>query len=264
LTSAAFILDRDRGRTFDDEDVALCYPLRAPYAPELYRFLLQQVAGRDRALDLGCGPGKIARVLADSFAKVEAVDPSGSLLRIGQNLDSGDHPNIRWIHATAEDAALDGPYDLITAGASLHWMDHAAVFPKLAASLRPQGLIAVVNGDGASAEAAWDDDWKVFLASWLERLGHIPSEAGFAAAVRSYEAWMQVEGKESFTYVFVQEVEDFITCQHSRETWARSKLGPELARAFDEELRALLEPRAKHGRLTFPVTSTLVWGRPLS
>lgn len=257
----ALFLDPARGLAFGDEDVARCYPCRPPYAPQLYPFLLGRVSGRERALDLGCGPGKIALVLAERFGQVDAVDPSGPMLKVGARQDNGAHANIRWIQATAEAAPLDGPYDLITAGASLHWMDHAVVFPRLAAKLRPGGVLAVISGDSPSA-APWDDDWKIFLTDWLERLGHLYDERGFAAALRSYERWMRVEGRESFTHGVEQSLDDFIQAQHSRETWARSKMGRDLAQAFDKDLRALLAPHARNGVLRFDVTSLLVWGRP--
>jgi trans-aconitate methyltransferase len=123
---------------FDDADVARCYAHRAPYAPELYAFLLALVPRRERALDLGCGPGKIALELAKHFATVEALDPAAPMIAVGRESDMS---NIIWICSGAEEGIGGGPYDLVTAGASLHWMQHDIVFPKLAATLSPGGVV---------------------------------------------------------------------------------------------------------------------------
>jgi hypothetical protein len=73
---------------------------------------------------------------------------------------------------------------------------------------------------------------------------------------------MNIAGSEEFTFDYEQTVEDFVTCQHSRATWARSRMGAEMAAAFDADLRKMLGPFADKGLLRFKVRSTLVWGRP--
>ena len=80
---------------FAEDDVANCYYARPAYAPALYDFLLTQVAGRARALDLGCRPGKVAMVLADHFAEVVALDPSAPMIKLVQRRPAGrraQHP----------------------------------------------------------------------------------------------------------------------------------------------------------------------------
>ncbi len=109
-------IDPKNGSTFEDEDVARCYQYRAPYAPALYDHLVEIAPATHRALDLGCGPGKIAHGLAARFDVVDAVDPSAAMIAIARERPSA----IRWIQATSEDAKLAGPYDLVTAGASIH------------------------------------------------------------------------------------------------------------------------------------------------
>lgn len=179
----------------------------------------------------------------------------------GKFEDGGAHPNIAWINAPAETVAFDGLYDLVTAGASIHWMRHADVFPRLAAAMHPEGVVAIIAGDDVS-RADWKQDWAAFSTEWLERLGHIPDPQGYDMAGRSYEPWMDIFGSTDFAFPFVQSVSDFIACQHSRATWARAAMGERLAETFDEELRALLVPHAVGGKLRYEVRSSLVWGRP--
>lgn len=255
------IVDQNQGRAFDDPHVAQCYAARPPYPPDLYQALFGLTQRHHRAADLGCGPGKIARVLADRFDRVEAIDPSVSMIASGRQQDEGAHPNIEWITATAEDAALVGPYDLVTAGASIHWMRHETLFPLLAAAMHPAGMLAVISGDNVSG-APWQGEWTAFTAQWLERLGEVPDPQGYDVALRSFEGWMDLAGAASFSLSFSQSLSDFIACQHSRATWGRAAMGEPLATAFDAQLRALLLPHCVDGSLRYEVDSRLVWGRP--
>lgn len=245
---------------FTDEDVARCYAARPPYAPELYDFLLRQVSGRRRALDLGCGPGKIARILAEHFAEVVALDPSAAMIAAGRAADAGRHHTITWIQEMAEAYRSDAGFDLVTAGTSIHWLDHAAVFPKLAAWTT---TVAVITGDEPTPAPCGDEAWTAFLTRWLARVGGRYDPRGAAAEAGRHEAWMEIAGRKAFPFTFRQSVADFIAAQHSRATWSRAVMGEALAAEFDRELDALLRPFATDGQLDLHMASALTWGRPL-
>lgn len=250
------------GAEFQDEGVARAYAHRTDYPPALYARLLALAPGRGRLLDLGCGPGKLGRALAARFDQVLAVDPSAAMLRLGRALDAGAHPNIVWIEATAEAAPLEAPVDLIVAGASVHWMDPARVFPRLASVLSPSGVMALIDGDGP-AQAPWIEAWRGVVKDWVGRLGGVWDGPAHRALVSAHEPWFEAFGAETFTALAEQAVEDLIEAEHSRATWARSKMG-ERAGAFDADLRRVLEPYAQGGMVSFEVSTRLTWGRPLA
>lgn len=245
-------------KAFDNEDVARSYLHRPPYAPALYAFLLDLVPQRRRLLDLGCGPGKIAGDLAGYFDGVVALDPSGPMIALGQELHAERYPHIRWLHSRVEDAALDDAYDLVTAGTSIHWMQRETVFPRLA-DITP--IVAVIGGD-EPGEVTWREDWRALNYRWLERLGHTPDPAGVAAAGAAHEPWLDIAGREAFDFTFRQKIEDFVNCQHSRATWSRAVMGEALAREFDEDIADTMAPWAEDGVLTLAMTSHLTWGAP--
>ena len=248
-----------RVRTFDDQDVARCYAHRPPYAPALYDFVIGLVPQRRTLVDLGCGPGKVAAALAKHFDHVIAMDPATAMIEEARGLYSRDHPNIRWLHARAEDAALPGAIDLVTAGTSIHWMAHDILFPKLT---EPTGIVAVIVGD-APPNPPWQAEWRVAMTKWLARLhNQTYDEPSFAADGRRFEAWMDVAGRRDFTFEFRQSVEDYIACQHSRASWVRSRMGDAVSAEFDRDLETLLRPWAKDGLLTMELTSELTWGAP--
>lgn len=245
-------------KAFDNDDVARSYLCRPPYAPALYDRLLSLVPHRRRLLDIGCGPGKIAGDLAGRFDEVTALDPSGPMIAIGQELHAASHPNIRWIHSRVEDASLDDAYDLVTAGTSIHWMQRETLFPSLA-DRTP--IVAVIGGDEPGA-VPWRDEWRALNYRWLERLGHTPDPVGFAAAGAAHEPWLDIGGREAFDFTFRQKIEDFITCQHSRATWSRAVMGQALAGEFDDDIATTLAPWTQGGILTLAITSHLTWGAP--
>lgn len=255
--------DPARGQAFDDIDVARAYANRAPYPPELIVRLAELAPRHGAALDLGCGPGKLARPLADLFERVDAVDPAEPMIAAGRELDDGVHQNVRWLVASAEDAQLHGPYDLVTAGASIHWMDHQTLFPRLRTQMTPDGIVAIVGGDEA-ADPPWAQEWPALMSAWISRMGGTYNRRTFAVEMCAHEAWMDIAGRETITSTVSQTVEAFIDGEHSRGTWTRRKMGADLALAFDADLRALLSPHARDGVLTYRVKTLLTHGRPRS
>ncbi|MFZ1990729.1 MAG: class I SAM-dependent methyltransferase [Alphaproteobacteria bacterium] len=253
---------RARGKTFDDTDVARCYAFRPPYAAELFEAVLARVPDRSALLDLGTGNGKIAGALASKFRHVTAVDPSRPMLHVARELWQDRH-NIDWVCSTAEDAPLSGPYDLVTAGASMHWMNPAVLFPKLAQHLSRNGLIAIIVGD-FPMEPPWQEAWTSFVSRITERMGGKYDPKGWLANYETHEPWIDIELRQTFVHTCTQSVDDFIECQHSRASWARQKLGPVLCADFDREAKALLVPYARGGTLHFNVDTDLTIGRPRS
>ena len=251
------------GAEFEDPDVARAYGARSPYPSALHAHLQRLAPARTRMVDLGCGPGKLALALADAFDEVFAVDPSAAMLAAGRERDQGRHSNIRWVHASAEAFPIPTPCDLIVAGASIHWMDHAMVFPKLAAALGREGVLAIVDGDGPH-DAPWKADYVAMLTRWVEGMGGVFGDPAFRTRMTAHEAWIEVAGRETFAATVAQDVEDFIESEHSRATWARAKMGAELAPRFDADLRDVLTPYARLGQIEFQSLSTVVWGRPLN
>lgn len=249
------------GETFTEAAVVAAYVHRPPHPDTLYARLAELAPAHRHVLDIGCGPGKIARPLSSVFEHVTAVDPSRHMLALGQSLPGGDAGNIEWIESLAEDAPLAGKrFDLTVAAASIHWMDHATLFPRLATHAAPGHVMAVVEGDTAH-NPPWEAEWVQFLTRWIPRAtGDTYNSERHQAFFRRYRDFMVVEGEEQFTQVFSQPVADFVACQHSRDTFAPSRLGAQAGR-FDAELTEMLQPFAIGGVLSFEVRTNLSWGR---
>jgi SAM-dependent methyltransferase len=103
-------------------------------------------AGRDAALDFGCGPGRLTRALAAHFRSSVGVDLSERMVREARKLNR-DVENCRFL---AGDRALqsfdDQTFDLVYSNLVLqHVSDEAAVTAYVAEFVRllaPGGLVA--------------------------------------------------------------------------------------------------------------------------
>lgn len=246
------------GLAFRAADVAERYVHRPPYAEQVYETILEAAPGLTRLLDLGCGEGKIARPMARHFGQVVAVDPSAAMIERGQGLENGTAPNIAWITSTAEDAALQGLFDVVTFASSIHWMEPKVLFPKLRRHLQPDHLLAFVSGDEAW-EPPWANDWQDFLKVWVPRMtGRALNSADWRGSRTRHLDHVDVLSTHAFVSSPVrQTVDGFILCQQSRDTFALRKLGAERA-GFERELSSLLTPHADgDGMLTYQVKSHL-------
>ncbi|MFL5294939.1 MAG: class I SAM-dependent methyltransferase [Phenylobacterium sp.] len=252
-------IDRSGAAEFEDADVVAAYVHRPPYPDALIARLLDLAPAQGHVLDLGCGPGKLARALAPHVETVTAVDPSAAMLRLARDLDAGRNRNIAWTHARAEDLDLaPGSLHLAVAGAAIHWIDPAALFPKLAHALAPGAPVAIVEGD-VPTDAPWIEPWNRTIRDWVARLGGVWEDGSHQARMTAHEPWLGIQARETFTAAVGQRVEDLIACQHSRATWARRRMGA-LAEAFDADLRAVLAPWAADGMVEYEMETRLAWG----
>jgi len=78
-----------------------------------------------RALDVGCGVGQFARVLAGVANTVDALDADAAVIRDAR-ARSTDAPNVRFVHADFMTWSADEPYDFVSLVASLHHLPFAA------------------------------------------------------------------------------------------------------------------------------------------
>ena len=253
---------------FAQPDVVASYYARQPYAPAAYEALLAQIPRRGRALDIGCGPGTVARELAPHFGEVVALDPSEPMLVVARA--ASPPANIRWVCAKAEDYEADTPFDLAVAGSSIHWTHPASLFPKLA---RWTPLLALLANDMSFPHPPPPcglEAWVDFLERWNTRVGRSTPPWWRNLADRPpplpapHEPWLDIAGLERFHFVFRQSVADFVASCHARVSWPRAVMGEALAAGFDADLTSLLEPYAVGGLIELEIITDLCWGAPRS
>jgi len=143
------------GEQFKDYSMVEAYKYRPPYPDEIFEILDTLITEQPRhVLDIGCGTGAIARHLVDKVDRLDAVDFSQNMIEHGKKLPNGDNPHLHWIYGRVEDVTLEPPYVLVTAGASLHWMNWDVVLPRFREVLTPKGYLAIIGHDTLSKNFA--------------------------------------------------------------------------------------------------------------
>ena len=202
----------------------------SPYTPALYERLLAIAPGRSRALDLGCGPGKVARVLADHFDAVVALDPSAPMIDAGAAADAGaSSQHCLGAGAGEEDYESADGFDLVTAGGSIHWPDAARALSQAGALDDDAGCAQRRASLPASASALWHVGVDhAFMNRWLPSVGRpllleAPLDDRGARKPRRMRRGWKVVGHERFTGTFQQGVEDFVVGQHRPRSLGTSR-----------------------------------------
>ncbi len=246
------------GAAFMDAEVVDLYRYRPPYAQQIHAALRAHAPSTGGLLDLGCGEGKIARPMSQVFDRVVAVDPSAKMIAFGKTLEQGRAATLEWIEARAEEAPLEGVFDVVTFASSIHWMDPGRLFAMLRRHVTPDHVLAFIAGD-TPHEPPWQGPYRQFLAKWVPEITGQPldSEPWQASRTRHLDHVDVILSETFLSEPFRQSVDDFILCQHSRDTFAFSKLGARRA-AFHAELEALLRPHADvSGQLSYQVRTSL-------
>jgi SAM-dependent methyltransferase len=243
---------------FREQSVVDAYHLRPAYPAETFD-VLAELADGGAVLDVGCGPGDLARPLASRVTRVDAVDVSAAMVELGRTRPGGSAANLRWTVGRVETAELDPPYALVVAGDSIHWLDWPVALPLFAAVLEPGAPLAVVHRDWLRDDRArerlrpiyarhsWNADFAPLdPAGELERRGLFDRRGERTTAP---EPWRPTLNE--------------IVGGH----FSMSGFAPERLRdpgMFADEVRAAIETtlEATDGRYDLDVTATIVWGTP--
>lgn len=245
---------------FQDKSVVAAYRYRFPYPDAVFTILVGLISDSPRAvLDVGCGTGAIARPVAALVDRVDAVDFSAAMIEAGKRLLGGDAKNLRWIEGAVEQAPLNPPYALITAGQSLHWMDWDVVMPRFRDALTLNGYLAIVAEE-------------TLPAPWDARLSEIISRCSTNREFQPYDLIDELERRGLFEkqgetktepVSFSESIDDFIEACHSRNGFSRERMDKPSALAFDNEVKNLLMPFVEHGQVHFEYLATITWGKPM-
>jgi SAM-dependent methyltransferase len=247
---------------FQDPSVVQAYLRRPPYPEALFAKLAELITGPSHtALDVGTGPGDVARRLAPYVERVDAVDWSAGMIALGKRLPGGDDPRVHWIQGRIEDVALAPPYGLITAGESLHWMDWNTVLPRFHTALASGGYLAIVYRE--EHEAPWRETLKPVYRAYSTNRDYRPynmiHELEARGLFRKTGSW------RSEPVAFAQPVEEYIEYHHSMSGFSRDRMDPAAAQAFDDEIRAILLPNTdEEGMLCLQIVGGVEWGTPLA
>ncbi|MGK5694467.1 class I SAM-dependent methyltransferase [Streptomyces sp. URMC 128] len=110
-----------------------------------HRWILRQLPRRvGSALDVGCGSGDLARLLAGRAERVHGVDADPAIIARARELTPTAVP-VTYTVADAPAGLPAGPYDVITCVAVVHHLPFAQALQAFRDRLAPGGTLVIVG-----------------------------------------------------------------------------------------------------------------------
>lgn len=113
-------------------------------------------ASGERVLDVGCGPGHLARWIAQRGCQVTGVDRGWRLLRIARRLAKKKGVAVRFERASGEQLPFrDAEFDLTLATTVIYWVEQPeAVLREMVRVTRPGGRVATLDPHASMSVAS--------------------------------------------------------------------------------------------------------------
>jgi ubiquinone/menaquinone biosynthesis C-methylase UbiE len=151
--------DRSYGPTFDT--IAVEYDRNRPGYPDDLIDRACAAGGLtagDRVLEIGCGTGQLTRSLVARGLHITAVEPGANLIALAKRSLRGPG-EVEFVKDRFEDAPVDGEFAAAFCASAFHWIDPDVSWAKVARSLKPGGVLALMSHSSLRDErVATDDD----------------------------------------------------------------------------------------------------------
>jgi 2-polyprenyl-3-methyl-5-hydroxy-6-metoxy-1,4-benzoquinol methylase len=122
---------------------------RLPYPQEVADALRDELGleGTGRLLDIGCGPGSLALLLAPLFKEVVGLDADAAMVAEAEREAAREGvANATWVQLRGEDLPADlGNFRVAAFAQSFHWMDRERVARAVRLMLEPGGALVHVH-----------------------------------------------------------------------------------------------------------------------
>ncbi len=234
---------------------------RVPYSPRLIArvAMLSGLGADDRVLDLGCGPGPLARAFAPLAAEVVAVDPEPAMLALAAEEAP---PNLRLVAGSSYDLGPEfGRFRLVTMGRSFHWMDRVDTLRRLDAMVEPDGVITLFADTHPDVpENAWRRELRALTARFVPEAerwrgtGWVRHEAVLLDSAFAEIEQIAVIERRRFP------AERLVDRVFSMSTTSRARLG-DRADGLAAEVATLASAAAVDGMLTETVSTVAMLAR---
>lgn len=187
----------ERGLSFGE--VARAYERFRPDYPAALGDVVMGYADRPirAALEIGAGTGKATRLFAERGVAVTATDPDPAML---EELRRHVPPTVRTVQAAFEDLRDEGRYDLVYAGAALHWTEPEGRWARVARLLDSGAVFASFGGPARLADGSVEEAVRAARAPFLEG-DDVPSPDGTPAEQLLQWPGTELERSEQFVDV---------------------------------------------------------------
>jgi SAM-dependent methyltransferase len=255
---------------------------RLPYPPEMAGVMRDVLAldGTGRLIDVGCGPGSVALLLAPYFGEVVGVDPDAGMIEEAKAAAGMlAVPNARWAQITAESLPGGlGRFRVATFAQSFHWMDRELVASIVREMLEPGGSWVHIDATThQGVKAARDLPWpsppraaiEALICSYLgatRRAGRTTLPQGTPSGENEIMLAAGFAGPERVSvagHVYERAEDEIVASVFSLSSAAPHLFGESLD-AFEVDLRSLLRKTAPRGTFAEQARAVelVIWLRP--
>jgi SAM-dependent methyltransferase len=117
-------------------------------------------AGAKRIVDVGCGTGISARLLAERGCRVIGIEPNDSMRAEAETTPTIGSVDYRTGKAEAT-GLEDGIADAVVAAQAFHWFDGDAALQEFHRLLRPSGWVTLLWNDSDEADPLTLEFWRI-------------------------------------------------------------------------------------------------------
>jgi SAM-dependent methyltransferase len=245
-----------------DSTVAYYSRYREPYPPSFFAAVSRGLAltGRERLLDVGCGPGSLAIGFAPYVGYVEGIDPEPAMLAAARLAAETAQASVVLKHSRIEEFSSQIPFDMVTIGRALHWLGRDAALAVLENVVSEEGRV-LICGSRTVGDAAtdWRKPYEEARRSWASD----PEEKRYRVDA---EAWLATSSFRRIDRISVRQeylvtVADLIGRALSKSNTSPAELGSRRA-DFEANLISVLQPFSRNGTLKdYIEASALVFAR---
>jgi ubiquinone/menaquinone biosynthesis C-methylase UbiE len=210
-----------------------------------------------RVLEIGCGSGRITRVIAGlrGVAEVVGIDPSYVLVKEARRF-CGDLPNVHFEEGDARALRHDpGSFDLVISHTTLsHVPEAERALAEAFRLLGPGGQLVVFDGDYATTSMAIGDFDPVQVCveallhnyvndRWfMRRLPRMAKAAGFEAPSMEGHGYVQIQDPQYLLTIIQRGAQAIV---------ASGTIGPDLAAAIQREAERRVADGSFYGEIMF-------------
>jgi ubiquinone/menaquinone biosynthesis C-methylase UbiE len=223
---------------------------REPYPTAFFETIAHRLhlAGRERLADIGCGPAPLALGLAPYVGSCTGVDPEPEMLAAAREQATDLGISLNLIEARIEqlDLRLE-PFDVVTIGRALHWMEPRATLSALIGLVADGGSILICGASPPPGPGnPWFEPYNEVRSRWVDHR----EEERYSADAEQRFAGSRFRFVETIAVTIIHSVsiEELVRRSLSRSTTSPQLLGASMAE-FEQALADAVRPFAADGIL---------------
>ncbi|MDH5179539.1 MAG: methyltransferase domain-containing protein [Gammaproteobacteria bacterium] len=155
--------------------------------------------GSESVLDIGCGDGRITRVIAAAVTGlVIGIDHSSDMVNWATSQHHSDDGRLSFRQMDATQLEFAEEFDLVFSNAVLHWVrDHQAVLAGIQRSLKPAGrAVLSMGGKGNAPDILPVVDELICKPQWQDYFTDFVFPYAFYG-IEEYEQWLPPAGLQA-------------------------------------------------------------------